>query len=294
MSSEPANRRPRWVVLLLVLGPLWLIASAGVAVWLSLRDDKVKQQEAEQRFSQDMSETRIADDLRKFTDIIGERNLRNDDTRRNLVRAASMIDGLLGPQNTGYTMRRIPSDCGLPILIATLPGKQNDTPAIWLATHYDSPAESVGGEINASGCAALIAAAQAMAGDPVSTTVHFIFLPDGNETQAAIRPLLTSMPRPGWVATVDALGTQGKLQFLGDAEQVNALKQVGTLGLRGDANTHGSSLHRAFVALGLPAIRITSSLDPDPQAMPDSRQVAVHAGKLVEWLRRCSQIQPNR
>ena len=55
----------------------------------------------------------IADDLKKIVRLIGERNGSSEAAANNLTRTASMIEGLLGPGNTGYKVRRDPRPGGL-------------------------------------------------------------------------------------------------------------------------------------------------------------------------------------
>ena len=55
-----------------------------------------------------------------------------------------------------------------------------------MLTSYDSRAGSPGAEANATGLAATLAAAQALAGDKPEVNVHFVFLPHANDPESPV------------------------------------------------------------------------------------------------------------
>ena len=149
-----AKRRPLWVTFLLVLLPLWLVASGGGALWYYFQREKKQALVEQERFAQAVSVPLLADDLRKIVEVIGERNASSETAASNLSRTASMIEGLLGPSNTGYTVQKINGPGKWPLLQVTLAGKNPAAPAVWVLTSYDSRVGSRGAEANASGLAA--------------------------------------------------------------------------------------------------------------------------------------------
>ena len=104
--SASSPTRPRWLVVLLVLLPLWLLLSAGAAVWNFLQREREDEEVEQRRFATAVSHGALADDLRKIVTIIGERHGASESAANNLTRCALMIEGVLGPSNTGYTVRR--------------------------------------------------------------------------------------------------------------------------------------------------------------------------------------------
>src|SRR6478609_2793778 len=107
MNSSMGNpKRSPAVTLLLVLLPLWLVASGGGALWYYFHKQKKEALVEQERFAQAVSVPLIADDLRKIVEIIGDRNTASPKAAANLSRTASMIEGLLGPSNTGYAVQQ--------------------------------------------------------------------------------------------------------------------------------------------------------------------------------------------
>jgi hypothetical protein len=295
--TEEAPKRPKWVTFLLVIVPLWLVASGVAGVWYALHLDKKEAELEQQRFTQNVSEAMIADDLRKLVGIVGERNTASEGAAQNLSRTASMIEGLLGPGNTGYKVQRIKGPTDWPLIQVTLRGK-NETPAVWVVTSYDSRPGSPGVEANATGLAATLAAAQALAGDTPEATVHFVFLPHANdpdapiiETAAKLRELAVS---PKALLCVEAMGAGAELWLssrdteaapLALAEGLGSVRGAEVVCLGDDAD-----LASTLFEMGLPAVRVSTrpmltADEPDDQ-LPSPAAVAAAAGRLVELIRR--------
>src|SRR6478735_2186227 len=106
ISSMGNPKRSRAITLLLVLLPLWLVGSGGGALWYYFHKQKKQALVEEERFAQAVSAPLMADDLRKIVEVIGERNASSETAKANLSRTAAMIEGLLGPGNTGYIVRK--------------------------------------------------------------------------------------------------------------------------------------------------------------------------------------------
>lgn len=297
------KRRPRWVTFLLVLLPLWLVGSGGAALWYYFHLEKKEARVEQERFAQAVSTPLLADDLRKLVEIIGERNASSEVAAANLSRAASMIEGLLGPTNTGYAVRRTNGPAKWPLLQVTLIGKNPQAPAVWVLTTYDSRAGSRGAEANASGLAATLAAAQAVARDKLVASVHFVFLPHANdlespvvETAAKWVELAKPAGPPKAVLCVDAMGG-GENLWLSSRESTAApLGLVSGLGAvygaevvcLGDDNDPASMLFE----MGLPAVRVSTRArlaagEPD-ERIPFVPTVTASAGRLIELIRRCA------
>lgn len=105
---------------------------------------------------------------------IGERNTRLPE---KLESAAVWIESTLGQSNIGYTVERQEYHVGdqkVRNLVAELPGTTRRDEIIVVGAHYDTIPGSPGANDNGTGVAALIAIAQAFAGDPQERTIRFV------------------------------------------------------------------------------------------------------------------------
>ena len=301
MTQQP-KRRPPGVRYLLVLLPLWLIASGGLALWYYFHQEKQKALVEDQRFAQAVSTQLLEDDLRKIVDVIGDRNPSSTTAAANLSRTASMIEGLLGPSNSGYTVQKTAGPKNWPILQVSLAGRNSRDPAVWVATSYDSRPQSRGAEANATGLAATLAAAQALAGDKPKRPIHFIFLPHANdlespvtETAAKLADLAQSSQTPATVLCVEAMGSGQALWINSNdasATPLNHLQGLGTAYGTESARSNDNGLSTRLFNMHLPAVRVATRapLKPDENddQLPFAPTVAAASGRLIELIRRCS------
>lgn len=302
-SESFPRRRPQWATFLLVLLPVWLIASGGAALWYYFHLEKKEALVEQERFAKAVSAPLLADDLRKLTQVIGERNASSEIASVNLSRTASMIEGLLGPSNTGYVVTKSRGPGNWPILHVTLRGKKADAPAVWVIASYDSRVGSVGAEANASGLAATLAAAQALAGDKPVSTVHFAFIPHANDiespfldTAAKFTELAKIPVPPKAVLCVEAMG-MGEPLWLSSRETTAApLGLISGLGEVYGADVvclgEDSDLATTLFEMNLPAVRVATraqvTAEDSDEKTPDAAVVAGSTGRLIELIRRCS------
>lgn len=297
MTAEKPRRR--WTPILLVIIPVWLILSATAGIWLLFRHEKKEAEKEQARFAQSVSTPLLADDLKKIVTVIGERNPSSDAAAANLSRMASMIEGLLGPSNTGFAVKKHRGPAAWPILQVTIRGKSDEGP-VWVVTSYDSRPGSKGAEANATGLAATFAAAQAMASDKPARSVHFAFVPHLNdrdspvlESTTVLRDLMRENP-PSAVLAVEAMGDAESLWLT--SRDVNALPlskmddlgkivgaEVACLGEDGD-------LASILFEMNVPAVRVATRAILTPNE-PDDREpfaptVSGSTGRLVELIRR--------
>ena len=297
---EETAKKSRIIPWLLVILPLWLLVSGGLALVKYFKDEKTDAAKEAQRFARSVSSESIADDLRKTVELIGERNTA---TPGKLSAVASMISGTLGPSNTGYEVKTIEGPAGFPILRIGVKSKSMDAAPIWILTSYDSPAGSRGGEKNASGLAATIAAAQALADSTPSRPIHFLFLPHANETDSPIletalsaAKLIREGPAPKAILCVEAMGDAETLILSSrdttaiPATEFEGLGQV--LGAEVTCLGDDFDLASSLFEMDLPAIRVSTrpTLLPDEKddKTPFAPTVAASAGRLVELVTRLS------
>lgn len=296
-------KRPKWVTVLLVLLPLWLVASGGFAVWFYFYQEKRESLVEQARFAQTVSAPALADDLRKLVEIIGERNGSSENAAKNLTRTAAMIEGLLGPSNTGFQVKKEQGPAAWPLIRVTVAGKNPDSPAVWVLSSYDSRPGSPGVEANATGLAATMAAAQALADGKPEMNLHFVFLPHANdpgspilETAAKFRAMAGS---PKAVLCVEAMGMGEELWLSSRdtaaaplilAQGLGAIRGAETICLGDDVD-----LSSVLVEMALPAVRIATRPivtpgEPDDK-LPYPATVAASTGRLVELIRRCAGLR---
>ncbi len=298
------NARPLWFTILLVLLPLWLVVSGGLAMWYYFHLEKIEAHVEQERFVQVVSIPLLQDDLTKIVTVIGERNASSDSAATGLSRTASMIAGLLGPTNTGYAVTKIPGPAEWPLLQVTLTGKDPQAAPVWVLTSYDSRQGSPGAEANATGLAATIAAAQALARDKPARSVHFVFLPHANdiespvlETAAKFRETAISGIAPHAILCVEAMGAGEPLWLTSRDISAIPLEKIDGLGAVYGAEVvclgDDSDLASILFEMDLLAVRVATraQLTPDEadDRPPFAPTVAAATGRLIALIRRCAE-----
>jgi hypothetical protein len=300
---ETPERRPRWVPFLLVLLPLWLVGSGGGALWYYFHREKKEALVEQERFAQNVSTPLLADDLRKVVEVIGERNASSESAAANLTRTASMIEGLLGPTNTGYAVRRSKGPTEWPLLQVTLTGLDPQAPAVWVLTSYDSRAGSRGAEANATGLAATLAAAQSLARDKPKVSVHFVFLPHANdlespviETAAKFMELAKPAGPPKAILCVESMGAGEPLWLSSRDTAAAPLGLVSGLGAVYGAEVvclgEDTDLASTLFEMDLPAVRVATRplvlAGEADEKLPFAPTMTASTGRLIELIRRCA------
>ena len=301
MSSKKKSRVVPW---LLVILPVWLIASAAFALVKYFKDEKATQAEEEKRFARTVSSALIADDLRKIVTIIGERNSSKSTELRAM---ASMIQGSLGPSNTGYDINLVDGPADFPLIRVSIPAIDENAAPIWIVTSYDSPRGSVGVEKNATGLTATLATAQALASSTPSQTIHFLFLPHVNDTDAPVLEtaklaanLIENGSKPHALLCIEAMGEQEELIVSSrdiaalDNFQVDGLGKI--LGAEIVCLSDDFDLASILFELGLPAVRISTrpTLLPGEadDKLPFAPTVSASTGRLIELINRFDGTSP--
>lgn len=285
---------------MLVILPLWLLASAGFALVKYFKDEKADAAMEEQRFARTVSAKSIADDLRKTISVIGERNTGNPG---NLSATASMIAGSLGPSNTGYDVKRIKGPAGFPILMVEAKAREAEASPVWLLTSYDSPPGSRGAERNASGLAATLAAAQALADSSPAHPIRILFLPHANEldspildTALTVAEIIRTAAEPKAILCIEAMGDAETLILSSrDTTAIPSAEFQGlgkVLGAEVICLGEDFDLASTLFEMGLPAVRVGTRpmLLPEEkdEEIPFAPTVAASAGRLVELVKRLS------
>lgn len=292
MSEETPTNRSRWLVVCLSLIPLWLALSAGVAVWWALRSDDKEEEERNQRFAMEMSVERIAEDMRKLVEVIGPRDAEHPEA---LMRAAAMIDGTLGPSNTGYQIQRIPGPGEAPIIRANLTGKNKSAAPYWVIASYDASTDDEFLSSQSSSVTALIAIAQAMARDEPECGISFLFYPVGHDPKSrgdeVTKSLLAVSEPPKAVFYLGWMQAGGQLMAISPLDdeslEVKALQGIGI-------HVKDAAMVKTALEIqncGLPTYFVISTTSTESKSDPSAANIAICAGKLVEWLRRAARLE---
>lgn len=119
----------------------------------------------------------LDDMVGKFSDRIGPRGVTTETGRHGLKRAASMIEGRLGPQNVGYPVKKGPgiSMDGLvwKSLWVDLTGGVEPEKVVFAAVSFAGPGEVA----DANSISTLMMLASSMAREKPGKTIRFTFLP---------------------------------------------------------------------------------------------------------------------
>lgn len=296
--SEPSMKRPKWATVMLVVLPLWLVSSGAFAMWYYFHNERKTELLEQERFATTVSAESLADDLKKIVEVIGERNGSSETASANLGRIASMIEGTLGPSNTGYTVRRMAGPKQWPLLQATLRGTDDKAGDVWVISSYDSRPGSPGVEANATGIVAGMAAAQAVAADIPASNVHFLFIPHTNDPEAPILETATQLKSligdSKNILCVEAMGAEETLWLTSRDTSAPPLSRIQGLGSVRGAEVvclgEDQDLASVLFEMNLPAVRVATRpmLTPEESdnATSDPALLAGSTGRLVELIRR--------
>lgn len=301
-SEIPCESIPnRWIPVLLVGLPIWLVASAVAALWFYFHKQEVDALNRQSAFAREISIASLGDDLRKFISIIGERHTSDGEPAINLMRAASMIEGVLGPSNTGLDIRRIRGPESWPIIETTIPAKKPNAPSIWILTGYDATPGTPGCQFNSSGLAVTIACIQAAANDAPDKHLRFLFLPHMHdpdapiaETLRAAAEIITNRGEASHILWIEAMSASRDLHLRANQPQLLPIPALSDLGFA-TSGRHGLEIHDDVPSWLLDSIIRVSTRAPfahggEDSAFPSTTTAADAAGKLLELIRRLGNV----
>lgn len=274
-------------------------------MWLHFRHERLQAREEQSRFVTRINARNVADDVSKLARTVGERNPWTADTAKAMARTAAFIEGSIGQSNLGYPLKLDPgpqTETGSwPILTARLAGGNPRLPAVWVVASYDSRRGSSGTEFNASGVAALIAAAGAILKESFPRDVVFAFVPHGEdpkspvaETAAMLGKLMRAGGGAETVLCVEAMGAGEELWVSSRDAQCPACHKLKGVGRVVGADVlcfhDGFDLSSALYRSGFPAARVGTRGPAVPgesdDVLPTPALLAASSGHLVELIRR--------
>lgn len=207
MNDTASSRSRRVIVGLLVVLPVWLVASTILGLWLWNRGRQSEEAVEPAKFATRITAESLEGDLRKLTRIVGQRGCTTPERAAALRRAAAMIEGSLGPSNAGYRVEKSAgpetAEGRFPVLEASLPGGTGK--AVVLLVAYDSGDPS---RLDADSrrLASALAIASALANERPPRPLRFVFVPHGNEAGAPLDEALAAADLPAGAEAVVGMG----------------------------------------------------------------------------------------
>ncbi|MGJ8675906.1 MAG: hypothetical protein ACSHX0_00165 [Akkermansiaceae bacterium] len=164
----------KFIIMALPLGCI-----VGVAVFMTMyylnKKDEAKEQNV--LIAHDMRVGDLEDMVEKFTDRIGVRELDTEAGRKGLQRAASMIEGSLGPQNLGFTVTRSSGEAAHGLLWKNLSvdirGEKKPDDVVFALVSYAGE----GKVADANAVATMMMLVSSMAYEKPARTIRFVFSP---------------------------------------------------------------------------------------------------------------------
>jgi len=119
----------------------------------------------------------LEDMVGKLTDRIGSRDFETEEGRDGIRRAASMIEGGLGPQNVGYPVKKSEGEAAhgrlWKSLYVEIRGEEDPEEIVFAAVSF----AGAGGEADSNCVSTLMMLASSMARENPAKTLRFVFLP---------------------------------------------------------------------------------------------------------------------
>ncbi|NNJ86821.1 MAG: hypothetical protein HKP20_06600 [Akkermansiaceae bacterium] len=197
-ADQPEQDTPRRIykVLLMIL-PVGVLIGTIVFMFMYFYLEREEEKNYAVIVSHGLRISDLEDMVNKFTDRIGERDLETEQGRVGLRRAASMIEGRLGPQNVGFPVSKSEGEAAYGLLWKSLAveieGAQKPDEIIFAAVSY-----SGAGKVADANCTStLMMLASAMARQKTDRTLRFVFLPLDKSPAEQNRWLLERCLKPG-------------------------------------------------------------------------------------------------
>ena len=157
---------------------------------------------------------------------------------------------------------------------------------MWVVSSYDSRPGSPGAEANATGLAATLAAAQALAGASFPASIHFVLIPHANdrdspvlETATRLRDFIRQSGEPRALLCVEAMGAGRQLvaEFAryGGRRRSRWRTRLGVVrGVEDVCLGDDADLASVLFEMGLPAVRVATRAQVAPDeadgTLPDA------------------------
>lgn len=188
---------PRIYKILLMILPVGVVVGTIIFMFMYFYLEREDEKNHAVIVSHGLRVSDLEDMVDKFTSRIGERDIETEAGRAGLLRAASMIEGRLGPQNVGYPVRRSEGEAAHGLLWKNLSveilGEEKPQEVIFAAVSY----AGAGGDADANTVSTMMMLASSMAREKPARTIRFVFMPYKDAPQNQNRRLLTRCLKSG-------------------------------------------------------------------------------------------------
>jgi hypothetical protein len=186
-SQPPPRQRPTLIQVCLMVLPFGTVVLGGIAMLLYFQRDRPDgREDTNSPYSREPTAASIADYVRKLSGpMTGRRSVQDENGRRGLLAAMSLIEGALGETNMGYKPASQSFDAAgfsWKNIWADNPGQRNPTEVIEVRAAYDKISNPAMPARDSLPVAVGLELAQAFTGTTQRRTIRFLFL--GHQTPA--------------------------------------------------------------------------------------------------------------
>lgn len=282
-----------WVKLLLIILPIWFVASMSIFVWKQFHKDTTPK--VQHVMQKNIDEKSLLDDYQKIIKFLPERNQQSEAAKKNLLAMSSMIEGSMGMQNTGYEVKRwAGDDAGNALSLLEFHTVANkDAEQIWLIVPFDHAAEK--SLPSAATLAITLASAQALVGTEGKRCLHFLLVPHAfadetlrKEMLKKIYHVITTTKNAKQVLTYEYRSNNGSLNLLGTDTTQIIFTETGKLLSTGEGAeqcmSDEQSLAGSLYQMNLPAAALIHGEEDEATSL-DETALTPAANKLTETLK---------
>lgn len=196
MDAESEKPNPIYKILIMVL-PVGVVIGTAIFMYMYFYMERKDNEVQSVIVSRDMKVDELSGLVEKFTERIGLRDIDSEKGRKGLQRAASMIEGSLGPQNLGLTVTKAAGEPAHGLLWKGLSvdirGVSKPDEVVIAAVSYSG----AGHVSDANTVSSMMMLINSMAREKPVKTIRFVFLPLLKTVPEQNKLLLTQCIREG-------------------------------------------------------------------------------------------------
>lgn len=217
-DNQADNQSPRIYKIIIMILPVGVVIGTIIFMFMYFYLEREDEKNHAVIASHGLRVSDLDDMVEKFSDRIGQRNIESEQGRAGLKRAASMIEGRLGPQNVGYPVVKSEGEAAYGLLWKSLSveilGQDKPDEVVFAVVSY----AGAGGDADSNTVSTLIMLASSMARENPSRTIRFVFTPLNHSSAEQNQWLIERCLRPG-ESCVGILGikTMATMPSAGDA-----------------------------------------------------------------------------
>ncbi|MDG1357795.1 MAG: hypothetical protein P8P36_06345 [Akkermansiaceae bacterium] len=195
--NQADSRSPRIYKILIMILPVGVVIGTIIFMFMYFYLEREDEKNHAVIVSHGLRVSDLEDMVGKFTDRIGQRNIESEQGRAGLRRAASMIEGRLGPQNVGYPVVKSEGKAAYGLLWKSLSveilGEEKPDEVVFAAVSYAGAGEDADANIVST----LIMLASSMARENPARTIRFVFTPLNDSPEEQNQWLIERCLKPG-------------------------------------------------------------------------------------------------